>query len=162
REVLPHWWLSGWTPDWYAGFPAYQFYMVLPMLLVVVLHVGVRTPLLVLSLPAALALLPLGWFVPRLHRRRWLVFGLGLLLALLVLPVPYGVSFKLVAISGLLGLPVAAWALGRMAGAPFPIPPALALGSLFFLYNIEPTLNSGTGNIIGGNLTSTMAGEFSF
>lgn len=162
REVLPHGRLTGWSPDWYAGFPAFQFYMVLPMLAVVVLHVGVRSPLLLLSLPAALALLPLGWLVDRLARYRWALLGVGAFLTLLVLPVPYGVAFKLVAVSGLVGLPVAAWALGRMAGAPFPVPPALALGSLFFLYNIEPTLNSGTGNIIGGNLTSTMAGEFSF
>ena len=26
--------LTGWTPDWYAGFPAYHFYMVVPMLMV--------------------------------------------------------------------------------------------------------------------------------
>lgn len=162
REILPQWRLSGWSPDWYAGFPAYQFYMVVPMLAIVLLDVGVRSPLLVLSLPAALAVIPLGWFVTRLHRYRWAVFALGVLLTLLVAPIPYGISFKLVAVSGLLGLPVAAWALGRLAGAPFPIPPALALGSLFFIYNLEPTLNSGTGNIIGGNLTSTMAGEFSF
>ncbi|WCO68516.1 hypothetical protein PO878_07215 [Iamia majanohamensis] len=162
REVLPQWRLSGWSPDWYAGFPAFQFYMVLPMLAIVVLDVGVRSPLLALSLPAALAVVPLGWFVARLRRWRWALFGVGLLLTLLVLPVPYGVAFKLVAVSGLVTLPVAAWALGRLAGAPFPVPPALALGSLFFLYNLEPTLNSGTGNIIGGNLTSTMAGEFSF
>jgi len=162
RDILPHGRLTGWSPDWYAGFPAFQFYMVVPMLAVVILHVGVRSPLLVLSLPAVLALLPLGWFVPRLARYRWALFGVGAFLALLVLPVPYGVSFKLVVVSGMVALPVAAWALGRLAGAPFPVPPALALGSLFFLYNIEPTRNSGTGNIIGGNLTSTMAGEFSF
>ncbi|HXH58215.1 hypothetical protein [Iamia sp.] len=162
REVLPQWRLTGWAPDWYAGFPAFQFYMVVPMLMIVALNVGVRSPLLVLSLPAALAVIPLGWFVPRLHRYRWALVALGSALTVLVTPVPYGVSFKLVAVSGLLGLPIAAWALGRLAGAPFPVPPALALGSLFFLYNLEPTLNSGTGNIIGGNLTSTMAGEFSF
>lgn len=162
REVLPQWRLSGWSPDWYAGFPAFQFYMVVPMLAIVVLNVGVRSPLLVLSLPAALAVIPLGWFVDRLHRYRWGLFATGVALTMLVTPIPYGVSFKLIAVSGLLGLPVAAWALGRLAGAPFPVPPALALGSLFFIYNLEPTLNSGTGNIIGGNLTSTMAGEFSF
>ncbi len=162
REALPHGQLNAWAPDWYAGFPAYQFYMVVPMLAIVVLHVGVRNPLIVASLPAALALMPLGWFVPRLHRFRFALLGVGIFLTLLVVPVPYGVAFKLVAVSGLLGLPVAAWALGKMAGAPFPVPPALALGSLFFVYNLEPTLNSGTGNIIGGNMTSTMAGEFSF
>ena len=32
--------LTGWTPDWYAGFPAYQFYMVVPSLLIVALDVG--------------------------------------------------------------------------------------------------------------------------
>lgn len=162
REALPNGQLNGWAPDWYAGFPAFQFYMVVPMLLIVVVHVGVRNPLIVLSLPAVLALIPLGWFVPKLHRFRWALFGAGVFLTVLVVPVPYGVAFKLVAVSGLVGLPIAAWALGRLAGAPFPIPPALALGSLFFIYNLEPTLNSGTGNIIGGNLTSTMAGEFSF
>ena len=29
-HILPHWRLSGWAPDWYAGFPMYQFYMVHP------------------------------------------------------------------------------------------------------------------------------------
>ena len=57
REVLPGWRLSGWSPDWYAGFPAYQFYMVVPMLLVVALNVGVRSPLLVLALAGGFA-----WF----------------------------------------------------------------------------------------------------
>ena len=162
REVLPRWQLNGWAPDWYAGFPAYQFYMVVPMLAVVVLHVGVRNPLLLLSVPAALAVLVSGWFVPRLRSGRWALFGLGAFLLLLVVPVPYGVAFKLVAVSGVVLMPVAAWSLGRLAGAPFPIPPALAIGTVLFLYNLEPTLNSGTGNIIGGNMTSTMAGEFSF
>lgn len=37
REILPHLSLSGWTKDWYAGFPAYKFYMVAPALLVVLL-----------------------------------------------------------------------------------------------------------------------------
>src|SRR3954447_11736998 len=27
-HVLAHGRLTGWTPDWYDGFPAYQFYMV--------------------------------------------------------------------------------------------------------------------------------------
>src|SRR3954462_7252338 len=39
-HLLPHGSLSGWTPDWYAGFPAYQFYMVVPALMIVVLNVG--------------------------------------------------------------------------------------------------------------------------
>ncbi len=36
-HLLPNLRLSGWTPDWYAGFPAYQFYMVVPGLFVVAL-----------------------------------------------------------------------------------------------------------------------------
>ena len=34
-ELLPRFRLTGWTPDWYAGFPAFHFYMVVPMLMVV-------------------------------------------------------------------------------------------------------------------------------
>src|SRR3954453_22129832 len=39
-HLLPSGHLSGWTPDWYDGFPAYQFYMVLPALMVVILDAG--------------------------------------------------------------------------------------------------------------------------
>src|SRR5258706_4537924 len=38
-HVLPKWRLTGWAPDWYAGFPAGGFYFPLPSLLVVVLDV---------------------------------------------------------------------------------------------------------------------------
>ena len=54
-ELLPQFRLTGWTPDWYAGFPAYHFYMVVPMLLVVAVDVGLATPLLVVVLPALVA-----------------------------------------------------------------------------------------------------------
>ncbi|HEX6310963.1 MAG TPA: hypothetical protein VF152_05005 [Acidimicrobiia bacterium] len=40
-HLLPQWRLGGWTPDFYAGFPAGQFYFPLPALLVVVLDVVV-------------------------------------------------------------------------------------------------------------------------
>ncbi len=36
-HLLPHWRLAGWTPDFYAGFPAGQFYFPLPALLIVAL-----------------------------------------------------------------------------------------------------------------------------
>ena len=39
--LLPDLRVTGWTPDWYAGFPAFQFYMVVPSLLIVALDVGV-------------------------------------------------------------------------------------------------------------------------
>ena len=34
-ELLPSLQLRGWTSDWYAGFPAMHFYMVLPYLMIV-------------------------------------------------------------------------------------------------------------------------------
>ena len=53
-ELLPNFRLTGWTPDWYAGFPAYTFYMVVPSLLIVWLDVGL--PLCV-GLPLAAGVL---------------------------------------------------------------------------------------------------------
>ncbi|MGH8973445.1 MAG: hypothetical protein ACRD0C_09605 [Acidimicrobiia bacterium] len=38
-HILPKWRLTGWAPDWYAGFPAGHFYFPLPSLLVVALDV---------------------------------------------------------------------------------------------------------------------------
>src|SRR3954469_24463769 len=58
--------LSGWTPDWYAGFPAFQFYMIVP----------------------------------------------SLAIALLSFILPYGVAFKLVAVSGCVSLPFSAYFFG--------------------------------------------------
>src|SRR5829696_552808 len=66
-HLLPHGRLSGWTPDWYAGAPAFQFYLVVPFLLILALDVVL----------------------------------------------PYAVAFKLVAVSGVVALPVAAWAFGK-------------------------------------------------
>ena len=38
KENLFSWWRhSGWTPDWYAGFPAFHFYMVVPYFFIIVL-----------------------------------------------------------------------------------------------------------------------------
>ena len=38
-HLLPSWRVAGWSPDWFAGFPAGQFYFPVPALLVVVLDV---------------------------------------------------------------------------------------------------------------------------
>ncbi|HEV8625778.1 MAG TPA: hypothetical protein VG034_15070 [Acidimicrobiia bacterium] len=38
-HILPKWRLTGWAPDWYAGFPAGVFYFPLPSLLIVLLDV---------------------------------------------------------------------------------------------------------------------------
>lgn len=108
-HLLPQGRLAGWSPDWYAGFAAYEFYMVIP----------------------------------------------SLFIALLSYVIPYGVAFKLVAVSGLLTLPVAAWAFGRLNRLPFPVAPLLAVGATAFLFDRSFS-------ILGGNIPSTLAGEFAF
>lgn len=108
-HLLTHGRLSGWTPDWYAGFPAYQFYMVVPSLMILALD----------------------------------------------LVLPYGVAFKLVTVLGVLTLPIAAWAFGRLSGLRFPGPALLAAATVPFLFDQAFT-------IYGGNIASTLAGEFAF
>ena len=107
--LLPHGQVSGWSPDWYGGFPAYRFYMVLPSLAIVALN----------------------------------------------LVLPYGVAFKLVAVLGVVSLPVSAWAFGKLAGTRFPVPAMLAVGTLPFLYDTSFS-------IYGGNISSMLAGEFAY
>jgi len=108
-HLLPHGRLTGWSPDWYAGFPALHFYFPLPMVLI----------------------------------------------ALLDVILPAGVAFKVVTVSGLVTLPIAVWAFGRLAGLPFPIPASMAAFTLPFLFNDGFS-------ILGGNIASTLAGEFAF
>ena len=69
--------------------------------------------------------------------------------------IPYDIAFKLVAVSGLVALPAACWAFGRLARMRFPGPACLAAAAVPFLFGREFT-------IYGGNIASTMAGEFSF
>ena len=101
--------LTGWTPDWYAGFPAFHFYM----------------------LPPAVAIV------------------------LLDIVLPYGIAMKLVTVSGLVALPIAAYVMGRLMRLPFPGPPLLAVATVPFLFDRGWT-------IYGGNVPSTLAGEYSF
>lgn len=108
-HLLSSWRLTGWSMDWYAGFPVYRFYMVVPALLILLVD----------------------------------------------LIVPYGVAIKIIAVIGILTLPFAAWLFGRLARFAFPIPELLALAATVFLYDESFT-------IYGGNIASTMAGEFSF
>ncbi|MEO6155995.1 MAG: hypothetical protein ABIQ39_00020, partial [Ilumatobacteraceae bacterium] len=109
-HLLPHWELSGWSNYWYAGFPLYRFYMVIPALMIVALN---------------------------------------------ALWIPYGIAFKIVAVLGLVTLPFCCWAFGRLAPFRYPIPELMALGGLLFLFDESFS-------IYGGNVKSTMAGEFSF
>ena len=108
-HLLPNFQLSGWSMDWYAGFPMYRFYMVVPALAIVALDIVL----------------------------------------------PYGVAFKLVAVLGLVTLPLCCWAFGRLARFRYPMPELFAFAGLLFL--LDESFS-----IYGGNLKSTMAGEFSF
>lgn len=109
RDVLlPHWRLTGWSMDWYAGLPAYRFYMVVPALAIVALDVIL----------------------------------------------PYGIAFKLIVVSGLLAFPWCAYFMGKITKMPYPLPELMVIGALFFLLDESFT-------IYGGNIASTMAGEFS-
>ena len=153
-QLLPNGQVAGWTGDWYAGFPAYQFYMVVPSLLIVALNAGVHGVAAVV--PAALGVAGLVLAVARWHDRRvrrW-AFALAAVGFALV-GLPYGVAFKLVSVSGIATLPVAAYAFGRLAGAKFPSPAVLSVATLPFLFYRGFT-------IYGGNVPSTLAGEFAF
>ena len=160
-ELIPNLRLSGWSPDWYDGFPVYQFYMVVPSLMIVALHVGLVWYLAVPVVLGAGAVGVLAWARPRLYPYRYLIGGLAVAVVVLSVPVPYNRSFKLITALGLLAIPVACWAFAKLADLPFPIPPLASAGGLLFIYNREPIYNN-TGNIIGGNFQSTMAGEFAF
>ena len=79
----------------------------------------------------------------------------ALFVAALSVAFPYAVAFKLVTVLGPVTLPAAAWAFGRLADFKRPIPVLMAVATLPFLFNTSYTIE-------GGNLTSTLAGEFSF
>jgi hypothetical protein len=161
-HLLPSGRLTGWSPDWYAGLPLFQFYMVVPALLIVALNVGLRGWLVLLPIAGAVALVIQAGRVASQRHRRWLVAA-AVAVAVLGVGLPYGVAFKVVAVLGPVMLPVACYFFGRMAGVAFPGPALMAGAALLFLANTEPNVDgSNTGNIIGGNLTSTMAGEYSF
>jgi hypothetical protein len=69
--------------------------------------------------------------------------------------IPFNIAFKLMTILGSLMLPVAAWLFGRLSGLERPRPAVLAIATLPFLFDQSYT-------IYGGNLYSTMAGEYAF
>ncbi len=77
------------------------------------------------------------------------------LVALAAHVISYDIAFKLATIAGSLLLPVAAWAFGRLFGLRPPIPAALAAATLPFLFDY-------TWTIYGGNLFSTLAGEYPY
>jgi hypothetical protein len=220
-SLLPDLRLTGWSPDWYAGFPAFTFYMVVPSLLIVMVNVGLDVEIGVIALLAAglaghewargagldlvariaaavggvaigVVLRSLdgsGYDLPAMsqfdvpagtvdvvlaaivlptvlaaaawsrlgdHPTLRLPVSAGLaLVAILVVPVPYGIAIKLVVIVGTVLLPVCAYLMGRLGGLRRPGPALLAVGTLPFIFDMSF-------NIYGGNLMSTMAGEFAY
>ena len=105
--------LSGWAPDWYAGFPAGHYYFPLPAVLIAILD----------AIPG----------------------------------VPYNVAFKLISVSGVVMLPAAGYSFARGMRAPWPAPPAFAIAAFGTLVQTRSNWQ-----IYGGNIASTLAGEFSF
>ncbi len=79
----------------------------------------------------------------------------ALLVALLSFVIPYGIAFKLAVISGIVAMPWAAWYFGRSLRLPSPGPVLLGLATGIFLYDRFQ-------NIYGGNIGSTLTGEFSY
>ena len=79
----------------------------------------------------------------------------AIFILLLDIVLPYGIALKLVAVAGLLALPVCTWLFAKLARLVFPIPELLVVASTVFLFDESFT-------IYGGNIASTMAGEFSF
>lgn len=68
---------------------------------------------------------------------------------------PYTVAFKIISAIGVFLLPAAVYRLGKKAALPWPEPLLLAVGAF-------PFLLARHFKILGGNIMSTMAGEFSF
>ena len=69
--------------------------------------------------------------------------------------IPFDVAFKIGTVLGSVLLPIAAWACGRFFRLRPPIPTLLAAATLPFLFDYTYT-------IYGGNLFSTLAGEYAF
>jgi hypothetical protein len=64
-------------------------------------------------------------------------------------------AFKFATLLGSVLIPPAAYTMGRLFRAPRPVPLALAMATLPFLFDASYTID-------GGNLFSTMAGEYAF
>ncbi len=79
----------------------------------------------------------------------------SLMIALTSYVINYAIAFKLIVVLGLLMMPISAWAMAKLAGWDPPIPVAMAGATLPFLFERSFTID-------GGNIASTMAGEYSF
>lgn len=79
----------------------------------------------------------------------------AIFIVILDLVLPYAIAFKIVAVVGIVTLPLSCWLFGRLARFAYPLPEVFAVIGLVYIFDESYT-------IYGGNLASTMAGEFSF
>jgi hypothetical protein len=88
----------------------------------------------------------------------------ALLIVLLDTVLPYNIAFKLVTALGPVLLPIGAYVFGRGIRVPRPAPALFAVGAtafLFFKDGGDATMRYDQ-HIMGGTLTNTLAGEYSF
>jgi hypothetical protein len=109
RKLLTQGRVTGWSDDWFAGFPVLGFYFPFPF---------------------------------------WIMTALNVVL-------PYTIAFKIVTGLGLLMYPATGWALGHHSGMKRPLPVFMGLATFPYMVDRQWA-------IYGGNVGSTMAGEFSF
>jgi hypothetical protein len=79
----------------------------------------------------------------------------ALVVGTLGLIINYSVAFKLLIALSLVALPLCLYFFGTMTKLPSPIPSMLSIGAISYLFNYSYTID-------GGNIFSTMAGEYSF
>jgi hypothetical protein len=77
-------------------------------------------------------------------------------IALATTVLPYEVTFKVLAMLGVLALPVAAWGFAKLANLRFPTPALMSVGSVAFL------LDHFMPRARGGDIISTVRGEFAY
>jgi 6-pyruvoyl-tetrahydropterin synthase related domain len=78
----------------------------------------------------------------------------ALAIVLLDVLLPYGIAFKIIVVAGLVAFPWCVHFMGRIARLAYPLPELMVVGATLFLLDESFT-------IYGGNIASTMAGEFS-
>lgn len=78
----------------------------------------------------------------------------ALAIVLLDIVLPYGIAFKIIVVAGLVAFPWCVHFMGRIARLAYPLPELMVVGATMFLLDESFT-------IYGGNIASTMAGEFS-
>ena len=156
RDVLlPAFRLTGWSPDWYAGFRAFTFYMVIPSLLIVMVNVGLGGPFWVPVVAAGAlgtSLVLVRNRIVTTPARDAALVAVAAVGFVVIVPVDYGAAMKLIVVAGMVTLPIAAWRWADLAAW------RSRAGSDGGRH--DPFLLDRSFNIYGGNLLSTMAGEF--